>query len=181
MTTTTRHIALLRGINVGGHRKIKMVDLRTMLEAMGFKNVATYIQSGNIVFDASKQNPAELGNAIKQQIEETFGHDVPIIICTVEELNKIQSNIPFDQKEGWKRYITFLAKQPSKTQQKKLEAQSSAIETFRVGKKVVYVHVDKQTDRKLLFSSNFIQKKLKIPTTNRNLRTVQKIIKLAAS
>lgn len=177
----TTYIALLRGINVGGHRKIKMVDLRAMFSDTGFENVQTYIQSGNVVFDASKNDDAELSTRIKQQIEETFGYDVPVIICTASDLKSILANMPFEKKEGWKRYITFLSHQPDKAQQKKLEARSGSIERFRVGDGVVYAHVDKQTDENPLFSGSFIQKQLNIPATNRNVRSVNKILELASS
>lgn len=175
----TTYIALLRGINVGGHRKLKMADLRAMFSNMGFENVQTYIQSGNVVFEASENDTDDLAKRIKRQIEETFGYDVPVIICTASDLKNILANIPFKKKEGWKRYITFLSHQPDKAQQEKLEARSSSIEFFRVGDGVVYAHVDKQTDKKPLFSGSFIQKQLNIPATNRNLRTVNKLLTLA--
>ena len=91
----TKHIALLRGINVGGHRKIKMDDLKQMFRSMGFKNVATYIQSGNVVFDAPQGQPDELSRSIQQQIEETFGHDVPVIIRSPADLKAIMKTFPF--------------------------------------------------------------------------------------
>lgn len=177
----TRYIALLRGINVGGHRKLKMADLRVMLSDMGLENVQTYIQSGNVVFEAPENDTDDLSQRIKRQIEKTFGYEVPVIICTVSNLKSILANIPFKKKKGWKRYITFLSHQPDKAQQEKLETRSSNIELFRVGDGVVYAHVDKQTDEKPLFSGSFIQKQLNIPATNRNLRTVTKLLKLAQS
>ncbi|MCW9705579.1 DUF1697 domain-containing protein [Fodinibius salsisoli] len=174
-----KYIALLRGINVGGHRKVKMKALRALFGSMGFKNVATYIQSGNVVFDAPKTEVNRLSNTIKQQIEDQFGYDVPVIVRTAANLEKVLKNMPFEKQEGWKRYITFLSEEPDESHKQKLEAQSSNIEIFKLGNKVVYAQVDKQTSAKPKFSSNFIQQQLNIPATNRNLRTINKILDLA--
>jgi uncharacterized protein (DUF1697 family) len=84
----TTYIALLRGINVGGHRPLKMEELRQMFVMLGFENVSTYIQSGNVVFDAADQDESQLATKIKNQIADTFEYDVPMIICTVEQLQK---------------------------------------------------------------------------------------------
>lgn len=181
MDNSITYIALLRGINVGGYRPLKMQALREMFASMGFDNVSTYIQSGNVVFDAQRASPNELCGKIKNQIEETFGYDVPVIIRSVEELKVIFDQFPFNAKEGWRGYITFLPDQPDQQQKETLEAQSSAIEIFSVGNKVVYSLVNKETNEKPVFSTNFVQKQLDMPVTNRNLRSVQKILSLASS
>lgn len=173
------YIALLRGINVGGHRPLKMDDLRQMFTMMGFEQVSTYIQSGNVVFDASPQDENQLATRIKSQIKDTFDYDVPVIICTATDLKTMLAQFPFEEKEGWKGYITFLSEEPSQELQDELEAQSSSMEKFEVENGVVYVHVDKQSDEKPKFSSNFIQKQLNMPATNRNLRTAHKLLELA--
>lgn len=176
-----QYIAFLRGINVGGHRKLKMEDLRSMMDSMGFENIATYIQSGNIVFDAEKTDTDSLSSSVKKQIEVQFEYDVPVIVRSYDDLKEVWENIPFEKKEGWKRYITFLSDEPDEQQKQELEGLSSNIETFVVRNKVVYAHVDKQTSEKPRFSSNFVQQQLKIPATNRNLRTVNKMLELASS
>lgn len=176
-----KYIALLRGINVGGHRKLKMKDLRAMLKSMGFKNISTYIQSGNVVFETDETDVGNLESSIKEQIDEQFGYQVPVIIRTHATFKKALNNIPYEKKEGWKRYITFLSEAPDTDQKKLLESQSSTIEQFSVGDKEIYVQVDKQTSQKPKFSSSFIQQKLNISATNRNLRTVNKILELASS
>lgn len=174
------YIALLRGINVGGYRPLKMEELREMFSGLGFDNVSTYIQSGNVIFEAPEQDEDQLANKIQDQIEATFGYKVPVIIYLSADLKEILEQFPFKEKEGWKRYITFLSDQPSEEQTERLEAQSNNIETFQVGNRAVYVQVDKQIDKKPQFSSSFIQKQLNIPATNRNLRSVNKIVVLAA-
>ncbi len=176
---TDTYIALLRGINVGGHRPLKMAKLQEMFGETGYKNVTTYIQSGNVVFDASAQNENDLAGKIKAQIKKVFDYEIPVIVRSATDLSTILEQMPFAKKKGWKRYITFLSGQPNSQQQQMLEAQSSEIEIFRLTDRAVYIHVDKQTDKKPLFSSNFIQKQLGIPATNRNLRTIRKILDIA--
>ncbi|MCB0749780.1 MAG: DUF1697 domain-containing protein, partial [Ignavibacteriae bacterium] len=87
-----RKIAILRGINVGGKRKILMDDLKSMCEKLGLKNVKTYIQSGNLIFNSDRKN-AELENDLEKAITGKFGFDVPVIVRTETELkNSISKN-----------------------------------------------------------------------------------------
>lgn len=174
-----KYIALLRGINVGGHRKIMMDDLKEMFHDLGFKNVTTYIQSGNVIFHASESERNALSHVIKQKIVDRFGHDVPVIIRIPTELERTLKEFPFKEKEGWKGYISFLSEKPVPQQAKELEAISSDIETFDIKNLAVYTLVDKNTKKKPLFSNNFIEKELGIFATSRNLRTVRKILELA--
>ena len=81
-----RYIALLRGINVGGQKRIKMIDLKIAFESLNFKNVKTYIQSGNVIFDSDSTDTIKLTNQIEKKISETFGFLVKTIIRTDEEL-----------------------------------------------------------------------------------------------
>ena len=173
------YIAFLRAINVGGYRKIKMDDLRSMFESLSFKNVKTYIQSGNVVFDAAADNVAELSEVIQKQIENSFGHDVPVLIRRPEELKKVLEAFPFKEKEGWKGYIGFLSKEPDSTPIQTLESLSSEIEKFKVAGDNLYAFVDKETDQKPSFSNGFIEKQLGLHATTRNLRTVSKVLEFA--
>lgn len=181
MNERPRYIALLRGINVGGYRKIKMADLRQMFHAIGFTNVETYIQSGNVVFNAENRPRQKLSAQITQQISTTFGHEVAVLIFAGEELQHIIDDIPFEEKEGWNRYITFLAQQPAAARLQQLVTQSSTIEIFRAGNRAVYVHINKKTSEKLKFSNAYMEKTLKVSATNRNIRTAKKILSLAAT
>ena len=90
-----KYLALLRGINVSGHNMIKMDALKKMLENMGFQNVETYIQSGNIFFDSEEENAASVGFKIKQEISKVFGYDVPIIMVAKSDLELCFKNNPF--------------------------------------------------------------------------------------
>ncbi|WP_373230886.1 DUF1697 domain-containing protein [Cohnella sp.] len=92
----TTYIAFLRGINVGGHKKIKMDHLKNIFEALKFENVRTYIQSGNVVFEATEQDGQTLVSKIVQAIEKGCSFQVPVLIRTVEELEMIILQNPYD-------------------------------------------------------------------------------------
>lgn len=176
-----RYIALLRAINVGGYRKIKMDDLREMFSSMGFNNPETYIASGNVVFEAPEEVHERLAGRIKKQIDDTFGHDVPVVIRTAGEMEAVLDRVPFESKEGWRLYITFLPSAPSSDISVELESLSSGIEKFRVLKREVFSFVNKKTSKKPNFSNNFIEKHFDMQGTTRNLRTVRKIQELASA
>ena len=174
-----RCIALLRGINVGGHQKIKMDDLKGMLESLGFEKIDTYIQSGNVVFDATIDDRDHLRTVIKEQIESEFGFHVPVLIRTPRELETALNDFPLEILEGWKGYISFLMQIPDEKKAAELEAKSNEAEQFKVKYNLVYSIVDKKTEVKTRFSNGFIEKKLSITATTRNLRTCKKILDLS--
>ena len=150
-----------------------------MFSDMGFSQVRTYIQSGNVVFDTSKEDEEALADRIAKGIRKSFGYDLPIIVKPIPFVKQTLEHYPFVLEEGWKGYITFLAAQPLAEQADELESLSSEIETFKVGDAIVYSAVDKQTDQKPLFSNSFVEQKLGVPATTRNLRTAGKIIEMA--
>lgn len=153
-----------------------------MFAGLGFESVSTYIQSGNVIFDADeKAEPSFLSTKIKVRIEETFGYDVPVIIRAPSDLENALSSFPFTEKAGWKGYISFLAHKPLEEQAAELESLSSNVEQFEIRASELFTLVDKKTDEKPQFSNSFVEKKLGVPATTRNLRTVNKILELASS
>ena len=86
------HLALLRGINVSGHNMMKMEALKSMLESVGFQNVQTYIQSGNVFVDSDEENAASVGFKIKQEIFAAFGHEVPVVVVNQNDLENCFKN-----------------------------------------------------------------------------------------
>lgn len=104
------YVALLRGINVGGNTLIKMPELRSCLEASGFTNVSTYIQSGNVLFSSEESDTLVLAKTIEKLIADTFGHTVPTVVIGQAELTKILTNTPKDweQNPEWKYNLIFL-------------------------------------------------------------------------
>lgn len=109
--TTTRYIGLLRGINVGGHKKIKMADLRAMLEGLGFANVKTALASGNTAWDTEAADPAALRAAIAEAIQATFGFEVNVIVFRRQQVERLVENDPFqgiDVTKDTRLYVSFL-------------------------------------------------------------------------
>ena len=97
----TKHLALLRGINVSGHNMIKMDALKKMLENMGFQNVKTYIQTGNVFVDSEEENAASVGFKIKQEIAKVFGYDVPVVMVSKVDLESCFKNNSYLKEKGF--------------------------------------------------------------------------------
>ena len=109
-----KYIALLRGINVGGHKKILMTDLRSLFESLGFKEVVTYIQSGNVVFETKESNRKMLAEMIKNQIEQDFGFGVNIFVRSADDFKRILESSPFPEDNLTQLLITFFYSNPSR-------------------------------------------------------------------
>lgn len=112
MSDVIRYIALLRGINVGGRKKIKMADLRTMFSNMGFANAKTVLATGNIGFDTQKTDPSQLKTQISEEIKQAFGHDVNVLIRTQANIQTLVNTNPFtniDVTENTRLYVSFLS------------------------------------------------------------------------
>jgi uncharacterized protein (DUF1697 family) len=89
------HVALLRGVNVGGHNKVAMADLREIVESLGHVDVATYIQSGNVVFGSSESDTTRLASALEQEITERLGVGASVIVLSREQLVQVIKDNPF--------------------------------------------------------------------------------------
>lgn len=180
------YIALLRGINVAGQKKIKMANLKALFEGLGFTAVTTYIQSGNVIFKSTKTTPEVLMELISKEIMKQFGFDVPVLIITPEVLATIYKNNPFAQKienkemEDKKMYFTLLASPPDSIATKELMATNYEVEQFSITDKVVYFYAANGYGNTKL-SNNFFEKKLKSQATTRNLKTVIKVLEISNS
>lgn len=177
------YIALLRGINVGGHKKIKMADLKETLIAAGFKNVVTYIQSGNVVFKDASEDMGMLQKKIKSAIKKRFGFEVTVVVITQDMLQDILLRNPFAEKlkngliEEKKMYFMMLCKSYDVSAVQELSAISFDLEEFVITKNVIYLFAANGYGKTKL-NTNFFEKKLKCETTTRNLRTMNKLLDL---
>lgn len=175
-----KYISLLRGINVGGHKRIKMVHLKACYESLGFINVRTYIQSGNVIFEIDESDPSKLVNLIENKIEETFGFSVPVLIRTESEFQRILENNPFcrERKEDTtKLHVTFLSEPPSDFSLEPLEKFREESEELVLVGNEIYLFVPKGLGRTKL-NNSVLEKKYKILTTTRNWKTVNKLYEL---
>lgn len=174
------YIAILRGINVSGKNKIVMKELKAALEADNFQNVATYIQSGNVVFTHSPTDEKILANNIVSLIKSTFGLDVPVLVRTVDYIEQANANNPFLKREEIefdKLHITFLGEAPQQENIDKLNSYSYPPDEVIVAGTAVYIYCPNGQAR-TKFHNSFIENKLKVTATGRNLKTVNKLIEM---
>jgi uncharacterized protein (DUF1697 family) len=167
------YIALLRGINVGGHRLIKMADLKTMFEALGFGRVQTYIQSGNVVFQ-SDETEQPLRELIEQQIAATFGFPVMVALRTHDELAHVITVCPFAPDalaEDERLYVALLAETPAPAAIEWMLASKTEPDEFRVLGREVYL-LYRQNAHATLLTNNLLESRLGVPATSRNWRTL---------
>lgn len=176
-----KYISILRGINVSGHKTIKMDALRTLFENLNFKNVTTYIQSGNVVFAEKKINPKELEKRIQNEILNVFGFEVPVIVKEKKEVERIIKNNPFITKENidtTRLYVTFLSDKPEQIHIDKIKELKYPPDEFIILEKAVYLYVPISYGNSKL-NNNFFESKLKVTATTRNWRTVNELVNMA--
>ncbi|WP_075591168.1 DUF1697 domain-containing protein [Labilibacter marinus] len=178
----TTYIAILRGINVGGKRKILMADLRQMFLNIGLVNPSTYIQSGNIFFQSTDiTSLIALSTKIEEAIFNKYGFEVPVIVTTHQELKEtIQSNTFFQQNIDINQlHLTFLKEEPSADcQEKAISYIDDALDDFIIKGKNVYLCC-KGKYHQTKFGNTFFEKKLKVTATTRSWKTVLKLEELS--
>ncbi|PEC22089.1 DUF1697 domain-containing protein [Bacillus cereus] len=170
----TIYIALLRGINVGGHKIIKMVELKQMFESIGLTQVKTYIQSGNIVFE-SEEDISFIKGSIQSEIKNVFDFDVPVMLRTNEKFINIIKKCPYDANsllEGESIHVAFLANVLSEKEKNQLLMLKNETEDCYIDENVVYLFF-KNSIRNSKLMNQF--QKLHTPATVRNWRTVNKV------
>ncbi len=170
-----KYIALLRGINMAGHKVIKMESLRECFDSMRFENIRTYIQSGNVLFESSESDEPKLCGRINKALKQQFGHDIAVMLRTKEEMERIIESSPFTNlKKNSMPYVTFLSnslntslKLPVYSPKKDIVIVSyTGREFFSVGHLV---------NGRRGFPNTFIEKEFKIQTTTRNWNSTTKL------
>jgi uncharacterized protein (DUF1697 family) len=177
------YIALLRGINVAGQKKIKMADLRSFLSELSFQNIRTYIQSGNIIFESPKSNCLDLEQKIKTLIAEKYTFDVPVIVREAEEFIEIRDANPYFETdvEVKKLYISFLSQAPTKEAIEKFNQfciDKNIEDLFEIKNREIHLKYSLKEMHKSKLSNNLFERILKVRATTRNWRTVNKLIEL---
>ena len=177
-----KYISLLRGINVSGQKKIKMADLKSLYESLSFKNVVTYIQSGNVIFDAVVKNKSDMKIKIEEAIEESYKFHVPVEILTNAEICDIIKKYPFGSvdlaEDGTKVLVTFLSSKPSEDRVSDFKKYVTAPEKLIVQEKEAYLYCPNGYGKSKL-SNTFLENKLGVKATTRNLKTVHKLYELS--
>ena len=167
-------VSLLRGINVSGQKKVPMKELKTLYEELGFSDVTTYIQSGNVVFTTREKALDKLPQKIEKKIEEHFGFDVSVVHRTPQELKAVLETNPFLNETGLqenKLYVAFMAAEPDAGLVEKAQVYQTLADRFSVIGKETYLYLPEGYGNSKLHN-NFFESKLKTVATTRNWRTV---------
>lgn len=178
-----RHVALLRGINVGGNTKVPMTELKELFSSLDFENVTTYINSGNVGFDVNDDEALRTGSKlvtyIEQAIESHFKLPIQVMVREQKAIENILKNNPFDGEfESHKEmHVLFMKDEMPADKETQLLEKQTPDERFAVLGREIYCHLRFGVADSLL-GKGFIEKKLKVPVTARNWRTVQKLAEL---
>ncbi len=138
-------MALLRGVNLGARNKLPMADLRALVEALPAQDVATYVQSGNVVFRPQKGGPADAARRIAAALRDEHGLDVPVLVRGAGELARLVDENPFPAagRDAGALHVTFLAEAPAAERLRALEEASFAPDEVAVGARDLYLHTPK--------------------------------------
>ena len=178
----TTYIALLRGINVSGHNKIKMVELKQLFIDLDFNEVTTYIQSGNVIFQSEQINLTKIEQQIIIAIKQTFGYSINVLILTKSELKTIFESNPFLERNTidiTKLHVTILKNEPDEEGITKISKFNYINDDeFKILNKSVYLHCPNGVGNSKL-TINLFENKLKTSATSRNWRTITKLVELS--
>jgi uncharacterized protein (DUF1697 family) len=178
---SSRHVALLRGINVGGKNMLPMKELAAMFAKAGCADVTTYIQSGNVVFCAEDKVVEGLGAGIAKQVEARFGIRVPVVLRAAAEIDAVLRANPFLKAGASEEtlHVCFLADRPGKDLVAGLDAGRSTPDAFAVVGREIYMQLVNGMARTKLTNAYF-DSKLRTVSTMRNWRTVLKLAEMLA-
>jgi len=174
-------ISMLRGVNIGGHHKIKMEELRALYHALKLRDVESHIQSGNVVFRTTESNSARLGRQIEDSIEKKHGFRPSVILRTPAEFRDVIARNPFANRKEMdpsKLAVIFLEGDPGKEIREKVLAVKADPEELRMEGRELYVYFPNGMARPKL-SIPAIERIMKTPSTGRNLNTVRKLLEIA--
>jgi uncharacterized protein (DUF1697 family) len=169
---TTKSVALLRSVNVAGHGKVKMGDLRRVFEGLGYSDVSTYIQSGNVIFTGDA-TPGSVERAIAAEL----GMNVVVVLRTSAQLENVVRRNPFADADASKLHVGFMVKRPPTAAVRALDLERFRPEDVVVEGNDVYLHLPNGMGRSKL--PDYVGRQLGVPITFRNWNTVTKLVELA--
>ena len=173
------YITFLRGINFGGKNSLPMKEFVGILEKLGCQNVKTYIQSGNVVFKMNEKDMAGFSNRLSSEIKQRRGFAPSVLLLSLTELERIVANNPFPEgrNDPQALHVGFLAAEPENPDLKTLESFREKSERFQLINSAFYLHAPNGIGRSKLAAST--ERLLGVPMTDRNWRTVGKILEMA--
>lgn len=171
-------IAMLRGVNVGGHQKVSMETLRTLCSGLGLRGVQTYIQSGNVVFHEDSGDAVALARTLEDAIEKEFGFRVGVVVRTLAEMRKVIANNPFEARaevEPNRLLVVFLASAPARQTREQVLGVACAPEELHLKGREMYIYYPNGMARPTIPLAR-IEKMLGCASTGRNWNTVHKLL-----
>jgi uncharacterized protein (DUF1697 family) len=174
-----RYVALLRSVNVAGHGRIAMDELRASFATLGYTGVTTYIQTGNVLFTTGSKSETAIAGAIEQRLAEDFGDSPAVLLRTVAELQRVGRSSPYAKAgaDPGRHHVTFLATAPPQAALDALSLPPSGRDELVVDGKEVYVHTpDGYANTK--YTGTFLERRLGVVSTTRNWNTVTKLCDL---
>ena len=177
----TRWIALLAGINVGGKTTVPMAELRKVFTELGYQQVQTYIQSGNVLFEADTDSEATLLKAIRPALSAAFGWDIEVLLRTLPELEAVLAGNPFAdrQDDPTKLLVTFLAAKPAADRVAKLQPPPGETGELKLVGREIYLHTPDGYGKSKLNNAQ-LAKLTGVAATTRNWKSVGKLRELLA-
>lgn len=171
-------IALLKGINVGGHKKVIMAELCELLSSVGFKNVRTYIQSGNVIFETEEMARFQIENTIHKAILDKYGFEVSVFVRTRQELKRIFDDCPFSEEKRKSSYFMMLHDTPKEELVKLASKKVYEGEEYKIINDCIYYFNDKGFG-KAKINTSFFERNLKTFITARNFRTMLALLEIS--
>ena len=175
-----RYVALLRSVNVAGHGRLAMDELRASFDVLGYTGITTYIQTGNVLFSAGSKSEAKIAATVEQRLAEDFGDSPAVLVRSVADFQRIGSSSPYAKAgaDPARHHVTFLATAPSKAALDAFQLPKSGRDELVVDGKEVYVHTpDGYANTK--YTGTFLERRLGVVSTTRNWNTVTKLGALA--
>lgn len=172
------YIALLKGINVGGHKKVPMAELRELLSKYKFKNVQTYIQSGNVILQSSEENTLKIGSIIKNAILDYFGFEVSVLVMIRPDLERIFNKSPFSEDKKKASYFMMLHDLPNADLVKEVSEKVYENEEYKIIEDCIYYYHEKGLG-KAKFNINYFERRFNTFATARNYNTMVKLLSLS--
>src|SRR5215212_9051399 len=176
----TVFVALLRGINVGGHARVAMPALRELLESLGYQRVRTYLQSGNVVFEVADQSTDHVAESVTSAVAKEMDLTISVLIRTAREIDRVAEGNPF---LGGKRdpsylHVTFLESTPSPEKSKAFRTPEGQTDELQLIDREVYLYCPGGYGKTKL-NNTFIERRLGVPATTRNWKTVTSLQEMA--
>lgn len=180
-TARERHVALLRGINVGGKNLLPMAELAALFEAAGAHEVSTYIQSGNVLFSATAAGATKVVAQVEAALGERFERPMPVVLRSREELAAVVEANPFLARGAEPRflYVAFLAQRPAAARVKQLDPERSPPDAFELLGRELFLQLPNGAGKTKL-TNDYLDRTLDTVSTVRNWNTVTKLFALAS-